>query len=122
MASVFGPRKTWVADAVDIHKWDPSKDQWELFDTRKDYSLTNDLAAKEPQKLKELKALFMQVAEENKVLPIGGGLFTPMNPAEQKRSTNTEWTLFPGITRIPESQTPNVRTGSAAMSIRAPVR
>jgi len=63
----------------------------------------------------------MEVAEENKVLPIGGGLFTPFNPQEQKRSTNTEWTLFEGMTRIPESQAPNVRNGNLRVEIEAEV-
>jgi len=121
MASTFGPRKPWVADVIDISKWDPMQDQWQLFDTRKDFSLMNDLAAKEPQKLKELKALFMEEAVENKVLPIGGGLFTPLNPHEQKKSTNTAWTLFDGMTRIPESQAPNVRNGNLRAEIEAEV-
>jgi arylsulfatase len=63
----------------------------------------------------------MKVAEENKVLPIGGGLFTPLNPQEQKRTTNTEWTLFEGITRLPESQAPNVRNGNIRAEIEAKV-
>jgi arylsulfatase len=121
MASTFGPRKPWVAEVVDISKWDPIQDQWQLFDTNKDFSLMHDLAAENPQKLEELKTLFMQVAEENKVLPIGGGLFAPLNPQEQKRTTNTEWTLFEGITRIPESQAPNVRNGNLRVEIEAEV-
>ena len=121
MASTFGPKKPWVADAIDLSKWDPMEDQWELFDTRKDFSLMHDLAAEKPEKLEELKALFMEVAEENKALPIGGGLFTPFNPQEQKRSTNTEWTLFDGMTRIPESQAPNVRNGNLRVEIEAEV-
>jgi arylsulfatase len=121
MASTFGPKKPWVADAIDLSKWDPMEDRWELFDTRKDFSLMNDLATEKPAKLQELKALFMKVAEENKALPIGGGLFTPFNPQEQKRSTNTEWTLFDGMTRIPESQAPNVRNGNLRAEIEAEV-
>jgi len=121
MASTFGPRKPWVDDVVDISKWDPTQDRWELYDTRTDFSLMHDLAAQNPQKLDELKALFMQVAEENKVLPIGGGLFSPLNPHEMKRSSNTEWTLYPGMTRIPESQAPNVRNGNLRVDIEAVV-
>ena len=97
------------------------QDQWELFDTREDFSLMDDLAAEQPQKLEELKALFMEVAEANKVLPIGGGLFVPLNPQEQKRTTNTEWTLYEGMTRIPESQAPNVRNGNIRAEIEAEV-
>jgi hypothetical protein len=81
----------------------------------------NDLAAAKPEKLEELKALFMREAEDNKVLPIGGALFSPLNPHEMKSSTNTEWTLFEGMTRIPESQAPNVRNGNIRVEIEADV-
>ena len=74
MASTFGPRTPWEAEVPDISNWDPMQDQWELFNTRRDFSLMHDLAAEEPEKLEDLKSLFMRVAEENKVLPIGGGL------------------------------------------------
>jgi arylsulfatase A-like enzyme len=121
MASTFGPRTPWEAEVPDISNWDPMQDQWELFNTRRDFSLMHDLAAEEPEKLEDLKTLFMRVAEENKVLPIGGGLLGPLNPQEMKRSTNTEWTLFEGMTRIPESQAPNVRNGNVRAEIEAEV-
>jgi hypothetical protein len=97
------------------------QDEWQLFDTRSDYSLMHDVAAEHPEKLEEMKALFMQEAEENKVLPIGGALYTMLNPQEMKRSTNTEWTLFEGMTRIPEHQGPNVRNGNIRVEIEADV-
>jgi arylsulfatase len=121
MASTFGPRKPWVAQMPDLANWDPMQDEWELFDTRADYSLMHDLASEHPEKLERLKALFMWEAEENKALPIGGALYTGINPQEMKRSSNTEWTLFEGMTRIPESQAPNVRNGNLRAEISADV-
>ena len=121
MASTFGPKKPWIAAVPDLSKWDPEQDEWQLFDTRGDYSLMNDLGSENPEKLEELKKLFMQVAVENKVLPIGGGLYTGLHPHEAKRSTNTEWTLFAGMTRIPESEAPNVRNGNLRVEIEAAV-
>jgi arylsulfatase len=121
MASAFGPRTPWVAALPDLASWDPMQDEWELFDTRSDYSLTRDVSSEYPEKLEEMKALFMQEAEENKVLPIGGALYTVLNPQEMKRSTNTEWTLFQGINRIPEHQAPNVRNGNLRVEIEAEV-
>ena len=44
-------------------------DKWELYDTRTDFSLANDLAAKNPEKLKEMQELFMKEAVKNHVLP-----------------------------------------------------
>jgi arylsulfatase len=121
MASTFGPRTPWVAEVPDLANWDPMQDEWQLFDTRKDYSLMNDLASEYPEKLEEMKALFMQQAEENKALPIGGAMYTGLNPQEAKRTTNTEWTLFEGMTRIPESEAPNVRNGNIRVEIEATV-
>lgn len=121
MASAFGPRTPWVAEVPDVSKWDPMQEEWELFDTRDDYSLMNDLAAEQPEKLRELKELFLRVAEDNKALPIGGALYTGLNPQEMKRSKNTEWTLFEGLTRIPESQAPNLRNGNIRAEIEANV-
>jgi arylsulfatase len=121
MASTFGPKVPWLTELPDLASWDPMQDKWELFDTRTDFSLMNDLASEHPEKLEEMKALFMEEAEKNKVLPIGGALYTAINTAEMKRSTNTEWTLFEGMTRIPESQAPNVRNGSIRAEIEANV-
>ena len=38
-----------------------------------------------------------------------------------KRSSNTEWTLYDGITRIPESEAPNLRNGNIRAEIEATV-
>jgi arylsulfatase A-like enzyme len=45
-------------------------DVWELYNTKEDFSLSNDLSKKEPQKLKDMQALFMKEAEKYHVLPI----------------------------------------------------
>ena len=63
----------------------------------------------------------MEVAEENKALPIGAATFINLNPGEIKSSSNTEWTLFEGMTRIPESEAPNVRNGNLRVEIEAEV-
>jgi len=66
----------WLARTVHRAPWEPKpratldQDKWELYDTRNDFSLANDLAAKNPQKLKELEALFMKEAAKYNVLPI----------------------------------------------------
>jgi len=121
MAGTFGPKVPWSAEIPNLADWNPLEDEWELFDTRRDYSLMNNLASENPEKLEELKVLFMQEAEDNKALPIGGATYISLNPQEIKSSSNTEWTLFEGITRIPESQAPNVRNGNLRVEIEAEV-
>lgn len=63
----------------------------------------------------------MKEAEENNVLPIGGAMYSNLNPHEAKRTSNTEWTLFEGMIRIPESEAPNVRNGNLRAEIEATV-
>jgi len=82
---MFGNRaiyhEGWFARTIHRAPWEPkprralADDIWELYDTRADFSLVNDLAAKQPQKLAELKALFMQEAGRNQALPIDDRVF-----------------------------------------------
>ena len=124
MASTFGPRVPWSTDMSGLLEWDPRNDTWELYDTRTDFTLTNNLAAEHPEQLAELQALWLEVAKDNKALPVGGGLYTGLNPAQMKRSQNTEWDFGSGMTRIPESQAPNVRNGNltAELVVEVPKR
>jgi len=121
MASTFGPRTPWVASFPDLANWNPNEDEWALYDTRTDYTLMNNLADENPEKLEEMKKLFLVEAEKNNVLPVGGGLYAGIHPEDMKRSSNTAWTLFEGMTRIPESEAPNVRNGNFRAEIEAEV-
>ena len=75
MACAFGPRIPWVPGLPPrIREWTPDKDAWELYNLEEDWSQANDLASKMPEKLAQLKELFLIEAAKNKALPIGGGL------------------------------------------------
>ncbi len=71
----------WFARTIHRAPWEragrhPLKDDvWQLYDTRADFSLANDVAAQNPAKLAELKALFMKEAEARHVLPIDDRVF-----------------------------------------------
>ncbi len=77
---IFGNRAIyhdgWVAATVHKAPWEATprrklaEDVWELYNVDEDFSETNDLAASNPAKLKELQALFMKEAERYRVLPI----------------------------------------------------
>jgi len=66
----------WFARTIHRAPWEQTAprgladDIWELYDTRTDFSLANNLAAKNPEKLKELQALFLTEAAKYHVLPI----------------------------------------------------
>lgn len=67
--------------------------KWELYNVADDFSQANDLAAKEPEKLKELQALFLTEAKKYQVLPLDNSvlprLLTPRPSATAGRSIFT---------------------------------
>ena len=54
----------WRAVAVHRQMTDFARDRWELYDTEADFSETTDLAARHPEKLAELKALWWREARK----------------------------------------------------------
>jgi arylsulfatase len=55
--------------------WDPDKNApWELYYLPEDFSQAHDIAADNPDKVKELQELWWEEAERNRVLPLMGGL------------------------------------------------
>ena len=101
-----------------ITEWNPDRDQWELYDLTKDFSQANDLAAGMPEKLQAMNDTFTMQATENKVFPVGGAFYTSaLDPEEIRSSTLTEWTFFPGQTRIPESMAPKFVSGRSSRAV-----
>ncbi len=108
----FGPRIPWDPTASKLKGWDPNKDVWELYDINEDFSQAKNLAKENPEKLQEMKNVFLVEAAQNKVFPIGGSLYAiAYHPEEVKASTLKEWNLYEGMTRIPESQAPKFNSG-----------
>jgi arylsulfatase len=66
----------WYARTIHRAAWSQTPyhkladDKWELYNSNEDFSLSNDLASQNADKLKELQALFMSEGEKYHVLPI----------------------------------------------------
>lgn len=67
LASTKVMRPPW--DMVSLAK-DPMTYPWELYDLTKDWTQATDVAAKHPEKLKQMRALFMEEARKHQVLPL----------------------------------------------------
>src|SRR5206468_3149338 len=77
---IFGNRGIyhdgWLAHTVHRAAWELkprhslAEDKWELYQVDTDFSSREDLAAKNPDKLKEMQELFLKEAVQNHVLPI----------------------------------------------------
>jgi arylsulfatase A-like enzyme len=123
-ASAPGPRLPWVSGMPKgIKEWSPLTDKWELYNIDEDWSQANDLATKEPQKLEEMKALFIEESKKNKNLPIGGGMWSTamFHPEDAPAPKATEWTFDHPIIHMPESAAPKLGKNSSLVTMEVDV-
>ncbi len=75
--------------------------KWELYNIANDYSENNDLAAKMPDKLQEMQALFLSEAQKYQVFPLdNAGFVRILEPRPSAIAGKTEFTytgINPGI-------------------------
>ncbi|MCP9757910.1 arylsulfatase [Aquitalea sp. S1-19] len=121
----------WFARTIHRAPWEAKPrvplqdDRWELFDTRNDFSLSNDLAASQPQKLKELQQAFLVDARANHVLPLDDRLFERLNPASAGRPDlmggRTSLTLSDGMKDLSENAFINIKNQSKTITAEVEV-
>ena len=107
-AGTFGPRTPWLASLIGIDKWNPDNDVWELYNLEEDFNQSNNLAETHPEMVVKMKEIFAIEAAKNNVFPIGGGLYTTLNPSELVSTGITEWYFYEGMTRTPEFTAPRL--------------
>ena len=127
---IFGNRAIyhdgWVAATVHKAPWEAeprrklADDVWELYNVVEDFSEANDLAASNPAKLNELKALFMKEAEKYRVLPIDDRAIERFDPAMAGRpdlmAGRKSLTVFEGMTGMMENAFLNVKNQSVTIT------
>jgi arylsulfatase A-like enzyme len=121
MASAFGPKVPWRPDLSKLISWTPDQDVWELYYIEDDFSQADDLAAKEPAKLAAMKELFTIEAANNHVFPVGGGLYTVLDPLQIRVSPLTQWTFYEGQNRIGETLAPSFKNRSTLATVDAEI-
>ena len=86
---------------------------WELYNVSEDFSQANDLARKNPKKLKELQAVFAKEALRNHVFPIDDRRAERFNPATAGRpdlmGARKTLTVYQGMTGMMENAFINVK-------------
>ncbi len=122
---MFGDRalyhEGWLASTKVMRPpWDmmsPAKDPmtfpWELYDLNADWTQSTDLAAKHPDKVKQMQALFMQEAKKYQVLPLDTSVATRMitpRPSITAGRNVFTWTL--PLTGTPNGDAPSILDAS----------
>ena len=116
----------WYARTIHRAPWEMqprrplAEDEWQLYDVRSDFSLANDVAAKHPQKLADMQALFLQQAEQYRVLPLDDRVLERMDATRVGRPDlmrgRSSLTLAEGMTGMRESVFINVKNRSSTVT------
>jgi arylsulfatase len=117
----------WLAGTVHGAPWETGKpratldnDRWELYDTRADFSLADDLAGKYPEKLKEMQELFLKEAVKHNVLPLDDRKLERFNAVLVGRpdlmAGRTSLTVYEGMTGMSENVFINIKNRSHAVT------
>jgi arylsulfatase len=118
-ACTFGPLTPWLTVSPGLATWDSNKDVWELYNLKTDFSQADNLAAKEPKRLEQMKALFLKEAKANKAFPIGAGLWTRLHPEDRVETPYRSWQFDATTTRMPEFTAPGLGRESNHVTIDA---
>ena len=123
---MFGNRaiyhEGWLARTLHRAPWQTGKqtpldqDVWDLYNAREDFSLTKNLAAKYPEKLEKMQALFMSEAEKYHALPIDDRTVERVNSQLAGRpdllGDRKSLTLYDGMNGMLENTFINVKNQS----------
>jgi len=123
-ACARGPREPWLGGIPKgIKDWSPLTDEWELYNLEEDWTQSNNLAKQNPEKLEEMKALFLVESAKYKNMLIGGGLWSTAlyHPEDAPAPTATEWTFAQPITYMPESAAPKLGKNSNTVKMEVEV-
>jgi arylsulfatase A-like enzyme len=127
---IFGNRAIyhdgWFAGTIHRAPWEMQprrslqQDIWELYDTRNDFSLVNDLAKTNPKKLKEMQEVFIKEAIKYRVLPIDDRVADRINAATAGRpdlmAGRTSLTLSAGMNSMSENVFINIKNRSLSIT------
>ncbi len=121
----------WLARTIHRAPWEMQprrsleEDIWELYNTREDFSLSNDLAQEHPDKLKALQDLFMTEGEKYNVLPIDDRVMERIIAENVGRPDimegRTSITLAEGMTGMTENTFLNIKNKSVTITAEVEV-
>jgi arylsulfatase len=107
----------WLLVGETVPQFDD--DNWELYDTNKDWSQANDLAKQMPDKLHQLQRLWLIEATRYNVLPLDDRVAERMNPDMAGRPVlikGKTQILFGGMGRLSENSVVSIKNKSHSVT------
>lgn len=124
--------KGWWAASLAFEPWDPvrgefdpTKAKWELYNLDEDFTQSKDIAAENPEKLEELKALWWAEASKNKALPLdwrGAERFSAEGTGKPNLAGGRDNFTYKGVLAgLPESSAPDLKNKSFSVTAKVKV-
>jgi arylsulfatase len=109
----------WMASAIAFAPWQPLRtgfdldtQTWELYNIEEDFSQAHDLAAEEPERLRQMQDLWWAEAARHSVLPVDWRGVERLNAEAMGRPSlagdRTTFTYFPGQVALPSDAAPRI--------------
>jgi len=111
IASTKVMRPPWVTMTTGTH--DPATYPYELYDLTKDWTQSDDVAAKYPEKVKEMAALFWNEAEKYQVLPLDATVVARLiTPRPSLSAGRTVFNYYGPVSGTPNGDAPSILNSS----------
>jgi arylsulfatase len=121
----------WVGRVIHRAAWETkprnplSDDVWELYNVKEDFSMSTNVAASNPEKVKEMKALFAKEAVKYHVFPLDDRSVERLDPDQAGRPDamdgRTKLTLYPGMGGLQENAFINIKNKSSVFTANVTV-
>ena len=109
IAATTPPAPPWLLGTAKLPTDVVNGYKWELYNIGEDYSEYNDLAAKMPDKLREMQDLFLVEAQKYSVFPLDNSVLPRViAPLRSATAGRTVFTYSGEISAIPESDAPSI--------------
>ena len=119
----------WWAASLAFEPWDPIRGEfdpmtapWELYNLEEDFTQARDVAAENPARLEELKALWWAEASRNKALPLdwrGAERFSAEFTGKPNLAGDRTTFTYPGpLAGLPEASSPDLKNKSFSVTAK----
>jgi len=109
IAATTPPAPPWLLGTAKLPDDVVNGYKWELYNIAEDFSENNDLAAKQPDKLRELQELFMVEATKYNVFPLDNSVLQRIiAPRPSATAGRNIFTYTGEISGLPESDAPSI--------------
>ncbi|WP_439395421.1 arylsulfatase [Bradyrhizobium sp. PMVTL-01] len=109
IAATTPPAPPWLLGTAKMPEDVVNGYKWELYNIAEDYSESNDLAAKMPDKLRELQELFMVEATKYNVFPLDNSVLSRVIAPRPSATAGRDIFTYSGeLSGIPTSDAPSI--------------